>query len=203
MLKPSRRLITELQSLEQSRTILQCAHQQTPPRPCPRTLQTKTDLIMGKRRGDLKQVIAARIAIDDSTGCWNWTGSKGRRGYGWIWDGSRNCRAHRLSYKLHCGPIADGMQVCHRCDNPPCVNPAHLFLASDAENKADKMAKGRQARGSGNGQAKLTEAQIMEIIAMPGTNVEIARKYGVGDSHISHIRSGRKWAHITNPGSES
>jgi hypothetical protein len=75
--------------------------------------------------------------------CWVWTGSTDPRGYGHIWRQGRLVPTHRLSYELNRGPIPDGMCVLHRCDNPPCCNPSHLFLGTKADNAHDMHAKGR------------------------------------------------------------
>jgi hypothetical protein len=77
------------------------------------------------------------------TDCWPWTGYTNTRGYGVIRINRRTVLAHRIAYQVERGPIPDGLFVCHHCDNPPCCNPAHLFLGTQTENMRDMISKGR------------------------------------------------------------
>lgn len=136
----------------------------------------------------------------DPAACWTWQGTLDRKGYGQISDRGRSIRAHRLAWELEHGQIPSGMQVCHRCDNPPCCNPAHLFLGTAADNQHDKRNKGRAARGSANGGGgKLTDSAVREIraaLAERETLTAIAAHHGVTRQHIAMIRDGKKWSHI-------
>lgn len=124
--------------------------------------------------------------------CWEWTACIDTAGYGLIGDGDKHQLAHRLSYELHYGPIPEGMCVCHTCDNRLCVNPAHLWLGTNADNVADKMNKKRRGRS-----AKLTESQVIEIrneYARGGVTYQsIADKYGIGMVTVFHIIQRRTW----------
>lgn len=107
------------------------------------------------------------------SGCQEWNRALDKDGYGrlLVIQGGRKQtkKAHRLAYELHIGPIPNGMFVCHKCDNPSCIEPLHLFLGTAADNNADKMAKGRYKPGgkphpgSKNGRAKLDEQQVVSI----------------------------------------
>lgn len=133
---------------------------------------------------------------EPNSGCWLWTGACDRKGYGKVQVSGVAWYAHRASFALHRGPIPDGMHVLHKCDTPACINPNHLFIGSNAENHLDKIAKGRHSFGSKNGQHKLTEAQVADILADQRTQQEIANCYGVHRSTISLIKLRKKWKRV-------
>jgi hypothetical protein len=137
--------------------------------------------------------------------CWPWLGCvKKGDAYGSIRLDGRDAgiiTAHRASMEMTLGePIPDGMCVLHRCDNPPCVNPKHLFLGTAADNVADMDAKGRRAPRHGVfcGHAKLSEEDVREILKYPrtrGSGVALARMYSVTPAAISAVRKGKNWSH--------
>ncbi len=128
--------------------------------------------------------------------CWEWQAGKGEHGYGLIGLGRRGsgqAGAHRVSWALANGPIDASIHVCHRCDNPPCVNPAHLFLGTRSDNMQDMVAKGRYV-----GRSILTRAQADEIRAIHNaggvTGADIARRFGVSPAAVYAIVKGKRWA---------
>jgi hypothetical protein len=120
-------------------------------------------------------------------GCWLWHGATTSAGYGHIQIDRKDIPAHRLSWELANGSIPEDMNVCHRCDNTHCVNPAHLFLGTFKENSRDMVNKGRCFK------SKLSRLQAREIAAATGSHASIAKKYGVTPENISQIRRGLTW----------
>jgi hypothetical protein len=137
--------------------------------------------------------------------CWNWQGARNNAGYGRISASGSPRLAHRVAWEAHnAEPIPDGMLVCHTCDNPSCVNPAHLFLGTVAENSADMVAKGRQFRPDNRGEraplARLTPEQVVTIRQLYAlgdcTQGYIADRFGVTQANIHSIVTRRTWRHI-------
>jgi len=141
----------------------------------------------------------SKIDIRGEDECWPWKAVQHRQGYGRFRLGRRMVLAHRIAWELEHGPIPEGMCVCHTCDNPRCVNPAHLFAASQLENIADAVEKGRRAnrRGEKNGRAKLTEEKVREIRRLYTTGRhsqrELGERFGVIESHVGRIVRREVW----------
>jgi len=146
--------------------------------------------------------------VEKSDGCWQWTGParKSKWPYGYMRYRGQHVQAHRLSWMFsHASTPPADLLVCHHCDNPRCVRPDHLFLGTHADNMHDMLAKDRNGRRSGslpgskNPQAKLNEMQVVCILGrlQDGERLRtIATDYGVTDSAIRMIKSGRTWGHV-------
>lgn len=142
----------------------------------------------------------AKVRKQPGDGCWEWTGSFNDKGYGKVRVDGRMVRAHRVAWELAHGPLslpADAT-VCHRCDNPACVRPDHLFLGTQLDNIRDRDAKGRAARGAQTGAAKLSDEDVRAIRAAAGdlSGRALARRYGVSHVVVQGILRGESWRHV-------
>lgn len=132
--------------------------------------------------------------------CWNWLGHVNR--YGRIWDADLGMSklAHRFSYEVFIGPIPEGMEVCHTCDNGACVNPAHFFLGTQQDNMTDKVRKGRVSRTRLHGEAckhnTLTEGDVIYVRESKETIRKLAQKYNVSQSTIWRARKRKTFTNI-------
>jgi hypothetical protein len=137
--------------------------------------------------------------VEKTDSCWLWIGGLHSGGYG-IFSNSNGGYAHRFSWELHNGRKLSSTEfVCHRCDNPRCVNPSHLFAGTPADNSADCRAKGRQCRGEAKASAKLTAADVLNLRSDAANGervVDLARRYGVSPHHAAAIVLRRFWRHI-------
>lgn len=132
-------------------------------------------------------------------GCWPWMGSRSPKGYGqFMWPDRKPRRAPRVMWWLVFGAIPDGMFVLHRCDNPCCVNPTHLFLGTMKDNTRDMVLKGRArgARGEKHRNAHLTADDVREIRSATGPHREMAERFNISEPHVSNIRARKKWKHL-------
>lgn len=154
-------------------------------------------------QADVTDVFLASFDQGEKAACWEWEKAKFKSGgYGALWNGASKklLRAHRFSYEFYKGPIPDGLHVCHTCDNPPCINPNHLFLGTDKQNSADKVQKGRarwtSRPGESNPAAVLSEKQVRLIRRLKGPATSIAVRFGVSDGTIRSIRNRQTWRHV-------
>ena len=132
--------------------------------------------------------------------CWEWTGTRSEWGYGqfWIGNGTRQA-APRWAFEHWVGPIGPGLVVCHRCDNPGCVNPDHLFLGTNQENADDMVRKGRSPKGkAGRRLSKAKREEIVRMVAQGVPQRKVAEQMGLSPKTV------RKWVNETShPGEES
>jgi len=144
----------------------------------------------------------SKVEQRDPEECWPWRGGFSRYGYGRFRVTGRSTNAMRIAYQIRKGPIAEGLSVCHRCDNRACCNPDHLFLGTMADNRADMIEKGRQrgAAGERNRNSRLVPAQVVrirELMSAGSTARHLSDEYGVTPGAIRDIQNRRIWRHLT------
>lgn len=164
--------------------------------------------------------VRVKIAIDirlwnrvdqsaGADGCWPWTGAVTAFGYGRLGDKSKRKTlvTHRVAWEAINGPIPEGLCVLHRCDNPPCCNPTHLFVGTRSDNAKDMMNKGRgtlsqhKFTGERHGRARLTESKVAEMRALFAAGVSvsaIARQFNAARSTVDHVLKNETWANTCN-----
>ncbi len=149
----------------------------------------------------LQERFEAKFSKGAPNECWEWAAHIDSAGYGGFRVGRRMVGAHRIAWELANGPIpvgegSHGTCICHTCDNKSCVNPDHLFSGTHSDNMADMVAKGWAGplRGEAHGNAKLTDLQVFQIrmIDRDMSQTKIARMFGVGQTQISNILSGKQ-----------
>ncbi len=150
-----------------------------------------------ERHGTIDDRFMSRFIIDAKTGCWDWISHKDKDGYGLLPVNGPAIRAHRFSYEKYNGKIPDGMIICHKCDNPSCVNPLHLFAGTVKDNCDDMIAKERDAIiGERNNKAKLTNDDVIYILSSYMPINELAKKFNVHKSTIRRIKNNDAWRNI-------
>lgn len=164
------------------------------------TIQVNASKLKLRFLGTYEERFWKHVDKNQENGCWNWTGTR-RRGYGQIWRNKETIKAHRFSWVLHNGKIPEDKPfVLHRCDNPSCVNPNHLWVGTHQDNMNDKVNKNRQIKGEEIEQSKLTENQIKEIRRLcceeKLSQSEIAKIFDVSQPLISSIYRNKTWKHV-------
>lgn len=177
---------------------------------CSRSCRSRTvALLMHKeRKSRIEELDEKRFwkKVVKSSGCWIWTGGLFTNGYGQFWRTSGSMPAHRYSYYLHFEDLEADSQICHRCDNPLCVNPAHLFQGNALINKHDSMNKDRHSRGERVNTAKITKVQVRQIRAAAQTLSYSGKKKRmrelfikfpeISDRIIKAVVYGHTWRHV-------
>jgi hypothetical protein len=148
----------------------------------------------------------AKVKVAGASDCWLWVGAGDGR-YGTARLGGKHVKAHRVAWTLTNGEIPRDMIICHRCDVPACVNPAHLFLGTHQDNTDDKMRKGRNVppRGVRNRTAKLDDAKVREIRVRYGNGepvTALAFIYGVDSATMGRAIRGESWKHVGPAGAD-
>lgn len=150
------------------------------------------------KRQSLREGYEKLVVRKSDKDCWGWKGYT-TRGYGRVHTNGNSLAAHRVSYELFVGPIPEGLLVCHKCDNPSCTNPQHLFLGTSIDNIKDRGSKNRHAHGSNIPWTHLTEDDVLRIrqlFAEGKSRFEIAQIFNVDADNVYRIAHGDRWKHV-------
>lgn len=164
----------------------------------------KENNIRHKKYSSLEDYLSDGFSIGNDDECWEWKKHRSKQGYGSaVWN-KKSYKSHRLAYEFHKGKIPENICVLHKCDNPPCGNPAHLFLGTNKDNVNDRVKKGRNGNSLGENShlSKLKNNEVLKIkkLLAKGTHVlVISRLYDVTKETIYGIRDGKTWKHVTIP----
>lgn len=142
--------------------------------------------------------------ILDESICWEWKGCKDKNGYGMINHNGKTLKAHRISYEIYYAVPLGALHCLHKCDNPKCINPLHLFSGTNLDNVKDKIRKGRSftgnQKGEKNGASKLLDAQVIKIRELYKTGryttCDLSKKFNVHRSTISYIVNNKTYKHL-------
>lgn len=157
----------------------------------------------GSQAATVEERLAHKVAKRES-GCWEWQGATNKDGYGVMMVEGKKMLAHRLSYAMHSGSLSPDALVCHHCDNPPCVNPRHLYAGTNQTNVDDRTSRGRSVHWAGelNKASKLTDGSVAHIRKAWSEGVasqkDLARMFGVSPSLISKVVNGHIWGHVND-----
>lgn len=151
-----------------------------------------------RRNGSMQDRFWRKIFKTDN--CWFWIGGSNEHRYGVFWFRNRLHKAHRVSWIIHNGEIPDGMDILHKCDNPPCVRPDHLFVGDAKINGLDAASKHRTPQGERHWNSKLTAEQVLEIranyVKWAKNQSAVAAKYGISVITLRNIVYNRHWRHL-------
>jgi len=159
---------------------------------------------MARPARPLRERFFEKFQIGAPDECWEWTRAN-NKGYGSIWDNDKNRmeEAHRVSWEIHRGPVPEGVCVLHNCDNPPCVNPNHLFLGTKSDNSKDMYSKGRHnvayLKGEQHPMSKLTTADVLALRARREAGAskhELAAEFLITPDTAWEIYTRRTWRHV-------
>ena len=140
--------------------------------------------------------------VNKTDTCWLWTANKNEDGYGAFYFNKKDRKAHRVAYELWNGEIPADMCVRHTCDEPSCVNPAHLLVGTHTENMRDKVERGRQRTnpplGENHKLSKITDDEVREIRVLRGfySQTELGKMYNISKSQVYRIYHKKNWKHI-------